>query len=133
MNSRQKHNSRPGRSSSWCRPTTRLAIYLRDGLACVWCGRRVEDGVSFHLDHLRPRCTGGGNDPTNLVTACSTCNASRQDRGITEFARVVADYLHASAEEIVSHVTRTRRRALPRKEARELLARRGTVRAAIGA
>lgn len=24
---------------NWCRPATRLAIYLRDGMACTYCGR----------------------------------------------------------------------------------------------
>lgn len=53
---------------NWIRPTTRLAIYLRDGLACVYCGQALEDGVQLTLDHIKPWCRGGRHSPGNLVT-----------------------------------------------------------------
>lgn len=114
---------------NWCRPSTRLAIYLRDGMACAWCGATVEHGAQLTLDHVRPYARGGSNAPTNLVTACMACNRNRSDRDASEFAGVVAGYLNhgVTAETILAHVTRTRRRVLPRAEARALLARRGTV------
>ena len=126
--------ARPRRNqgSKWCRPSTRLAIYLRDGLACVWCGLSTEDGASLSLDHLRPYSAGGSNGPTNLVTCCARCNSSRGARTVAEFARVAAAYHGTDAAEIVAHVRRTARRALPRAEALALIARRGTVAAAVG-
>jgi 5-methylcytosine-specific restriction endonuclease McrA len=68
--------------SKWIRPERRLAIYLRDGLACVWCGAAVEDGVSLSLDHVTCRVHGGDNGNSNLVTACSRCNGSRGSRSV---------------------------------------------------
>ncbi|KKK72946.1 hypothetical protein LCGC14_2898780, partial [marine sediment metagenome] len=32
---------------NWIRPEKRLAIYLRDGLACCYCGATVEDGTKL--------------------------------------------------------------------------------------
>lgn len=114
---------------NWCAPATRLSIYLRDGMACAYCGHGVEDGAQLTLDHLTPHSRGGGNNPTNLATCCKRCNSSRGNRPVAKFARAVAEYLNHGvvAEEIIAHVRRTSRRTLPRAEARELLARRGTV------
>ena len=114
---------------NWVRQSTRLAIYLRDGLACAWCGHSVEDGAQLALDHVKPHSKGGTNDPANLVTACVRCNSSRGDRPVRTFARAVAEYLNhgATADEIERHVRACQRRVLPRAEAREMLARRGSV------
>jgi hypothetical protein len=114
---------------NWVRQSTRLAIYLRDGMACAYCGGGVEDGVRLELDHVRPASKGGGNEPANLITACQRCNGSRGTRPVAEFARAVAEYLDhdVRADEITRHISACRRRVLPREEARELLSRRGSV------
>jgi 5-methylcytosine-specific restriction endonuclease McrA len=39
---------------NWIRQEKRLAIYLRDGLACGYCGDSVENGAKLSLDHLKP-------------------------------------------------------------------------------
>ena len=113
---------------NWIRQTKRLAIYLRDGLSCVYCGASVEHGTQLSLDHLTPESQGGANDARNLVTCCSRCNSSRADRPVRRFARAVASYLNhgVSASEIVSHVENCRRRVLPLDEAKELIQRRGS-------
>ena len=118
---------------NWCRPSTRLAIYLRDGLACVYCGATIEVGERLTLDHIRPYSQGGSNAVSNLVTCCHRCNSSRGARTLASFARAVAEYLDhgVTAEAILAHVAACRRRTLPRDEARQLLARRGTVHASI--
>jgi 5-methylcytosine-specific restriction endonuclease McrA len=74
--------------SKWIRPERRLAIYLRDGFACVYCGRDLRDADprEVTLDHLRPRIMGGDNASTNLVTACLSCNSSRGMRPWRTFA-----------------------------------------------
>lgn len=121
--------------SKWCRRSTRLAIYLRDGLACVYCGTTIEDGAVFGLDHIRPVSKGGTNKSRNLVTACRTCNSSRGNRSVRKFVEALAHYLNENATEktvggIIAHIKKCRRRKLPREEARKLLARRKTVKAA---
>lgn len=114
---------------NWCRPSTRLAIYLRDGLACVWCGSTIEEGIVFQLDHVKPHIKGGTNDTRNLVTTCRRCNSSRGARSILHFAAAVSEYLNngVTATDIVKHIRNCTRRTLPRKEALALLESRGSV------
>ena len=56
---------------------TRLALLLRDGFACVWCGTGLEEGIVLNIDRVMPAPLGGTNDPSNLVTACSACLVAR--------------------------------------------------------
>ena len=116
---------------NWIRQTTRLAIYLRDGMACAYCGHSVEDGASLSLDHLLPHSQGGSNEATNLVTACLRCNESRGTRPVAEFAIAVASYLNHDADpsQIAQHVygLACQPLALYRAEANALIARRGSV------
>lgn len=65
--------------SQWLRKTTRAAYYARDGATldgarCAWCNRITQDPT---IDHLIPLSHGGSNHPSNLVTSCRTCNATR--------------------------------------------------------
>ena len=64
---------------NWIRGAKRLAIYLRDGFRCGYCGcdlHRAKEG-QCSLDHLTPRSAGGSNDASNLITACLSCNVAR--------------------------------------------------------
>jgi hypothetical protein len=114
--------------SKWIRPEKRLAIYLRDGMACTYCGAAIEDGTQLSLDHVRPHSLGGGNDAKNLVTCCSRCNSSRGNRPVTEFAVAVATYLNhgVTAAEILRHVHNCTRRVLSIGEAKTLIACRSS-------
>jgi len=116
-----------GQGMKWIRNEKRLAIYLRDGMACCWCGDSVEDGAKLTLDHCKPHSKGGSNGAENLVTACMRCNSSRGTRSLAAFAKAVAAYLNhgVTAESILRHVTRTRKRTLRKDEAKALIARRG--------
>ncbi len=118
---------------NWIRPEKRLALYLRDGLACCYCGDTVEDGVRLTLDHLRPYASSGSNNPSNLVTCCAKCNSSRGKRSWKLFAGRVADYLNhgVSAAAIVQHVETTRYRSLDLAAAKQLIERRGGFTAAL--
>jgi CRISPR/Cas system Type II protein with McrA/HNH and RuvC-like nuclease domain len=112
---RAEHQRRPGRSSKWIGKTRRVAIYLRDDFACVYCGRdlRRAEPREVGLDHLVPQSKGGSHESTNLVTACSSCNCGRQDKPWRSFATPGA----------VERISRLRRRALNLKLA--LALRRG--------
>lgn len=74
--------------SKWIRPAKRFAIYLRDGFCCQYCGTDLEGAAAEEvtLDHLVPRIKGGSNAENNLVTACRSCNSSRQDRPWRQYA-----------------------------------------------
>lgn len=115
---------------NWIRQDKRLAIYLRDGMACVWCGAAVEDGARLSLDHVKPHVEGGDNHESNLVTCCCTCNSSRQDRSVEDFASAVAAYVDrgVTAEEILMRISILTLRPLApfRAEAKQLMTRRLT-------
>lgn len=74
--------------SKWIRQEKRLAIYIRDGFSCAYCGRDLKDAApqDINLDHLLPRSAGGTNEATNLVTSCKSCNCSRQDKPWIDYA-----------------------------------------------
>jgi len=134
MASKKQHETARDRGEwqgmNWIRQDKRLAIYLRDGLACTYCGHSVEDGASLSLDHVKPHSKGGSNHETNLVTCCERCNKSRGNRSVRAFCRAVAEYLNhgVTPEEIEKHVRATAKRSLAphRIEAKEMIARRGS-------
>lgn len=69
-----------GQGSKWIRKDKRLAIYLRDGMCCAYCGVGVEElDAPLTLDHLLACELGGTNEHTNLVTCCGKCNSQKQD------------------------------------------------------
>jgi hypothetical protein len=72
----------------WIRAEKRLAIYIRDNFACLYCGRSLKDAPAAEvtLDHLVARSEGGSNEATNLVTACRSCNSSRAAKAWRDFA-----------------------------------------------
>jgi len=112
---------------NWIRPVKRLAIYMRDGLACAYCGATIEGGAQLTLDHLKPYSKGGSNSASNLVTCCARCNSSRGNRSYRVFAATVAAYINhgATAAGIIAFVGKTTRRTLPLAAAAELIAARG--------
>lgn len=119
---------------NWIRPEKRLAIYLRDGLACAYCGVGIEtDGVRLTLDHVKPHSTGGNTDAANLVTACGRCNSARGARHVSTFAKTVAAYLDhgVKATTITAHVHETRRRPINVILAKAIITRRGGFTAAL--
>jgi 5-methylcytosine-specific restriction endonuclease McrA len=74
--------------SRWIRPEKRLAIYLRDEFLCCYCGTDLHDArpEDINLDHIQPRVHGGGNEETNLITSCKTCNCKRGAKSCKEYA-----------------------------------------------
>jgi 5-methylcytosine-specific restriction endonuclease McrA len=76
--------------SKWIRPEKRLAIYARDGFACVFCGAD-EGECLLTLDHVLPRELGGTHEATNLITACLSCNSSKRDVTMREWFRILRD------------------------------------------
>ena len=68
-----------GQGSKWCAKDKRLALYLRDGCSCAYCGRTVALGIDATLDHVLACELGGTNEPKNLVTACLSCNSQKRD------------------------------------------------------
>jgi hypothetical protein len=111
------------RGPKWCRTDKRLAIYLRDGMACAYCGAGVEDGAILSLDHLLPNSKGGGNHEGNLVTCCHACNSKRGNMDLGQWLAVACG---ANAAKIAALITEhTGRNLAPfRAEAKAIIARR---------
>ena len=61
--------------------STYYQAFVRDGHSCVYCGKDILESLdSFaasHLDHLKPRRTGGTEELINCVTACAVCNSMK--------------------------------------------------------
>lgn len=131
--------SRP-QGRKWIRDAKRLAIYLRDGLACVWCNLGVEQGVRLSLDHWRPTVSGGTNEARNLVTACHQCNSRRQNMSPREFLtrrHCHTDLAGATPEQVgviemrLRDIKRRKRRRVAVRFASEMIASRGGLMAAV--
>lgn len=120
---------------NWIRKSSRLAIYLRDGMSCCYCAATIEDGARLTLDHLVPHSQGGSNRPKNLVTACHKCNSVRGDRDWEEFAADVSEYLgeNVTSQVIIDAISETVTRPVKgfRQEAKEIIARRPSWQAAL--
>jgi 5-methylcytosine-specific restriction endonuclease McrA len=101
----------------------RLGVFVRDGLACCWCGAGVEDpGVRLTLDHIVPYADGGSNHSDNLISSCRSCNSRRGSRSAEQFAREVGG---DRAIEILSHIRVCLARPIDVAEAKALIDRRG--------
>jgi 5-methylcytosine-specific restriction endonuclease McrA len=85
-------------------------------------------GGNATLDHIVPVELGGTNDPSNLVTACLSCNSAKQDRTTSEFvAHLTARGVNA--EGVKKSVRNAGRRRMPSAAAG--LAMWNTTRAAV--
>jgi hypothetical protein len=54
----------------------RFEVLRRDNHACRYCGRSAPS-VKLTVDHVIPVALGGGDEPTNLITACADCNGGK--------------------------------------------------------
>lgn len=59
----------------------RRFVVARAGGACEYC-RLLQDatGVTFHIEHVRPRSLGGETILSNLALSCPGCNLSKACR-----------------------------------------------------
>jgi hypothetical protein len=55
----------------------RMAIFVRDLGACVYCGASYQHGAKLSVDHVVSRKRGGGDEYENLVCACLRCNRDK--------------------------------------------------------
>jgi 5-methylcytosine-specific restriction endonuclease McrA len=56
-----------------------MNVYRRDEFTCQYCG--AQPGASkLTFDHVVPRARGGRTEWTNIVTACTPCNARKAAR-----------------------------------------------------
>ncbi len=58
---------------------SRANIYVRDEYTCQYCGKHKEPR-DLTFDHVVPVAQGGRRTWENIVTACSPCNARKDNR-----------------------------------------------------
>ena len=89
-----------------------MAIYLRDRFQCLYCERKFTARCfNLTLDHVVAYVNGGSNAPSNLITACRSCNSARQDSPLADFAD----------KDTRRAIYNARRRKINRKAARRLI------------
>jgi hypothetical protein len=54
----------------------RFEVFKRDKFVCQYCGQSPPD-VILECDHIAPRCEGGSDDYSNLITSCFDCNRGK--------------------------------------------------------
>jgi hypothetical protein len=67
--------------------SVRFEVFKRDKFTCQYCGRSAPD-VILHVDHIHPVSKGGGDDITNLITACIDCNLGKKARELGDDAAI---------------------------------------------
>lgn len=58
---------------------SRRTLYKRDQNRCQYCGDQPGTG-ELTIDHVVPRCQGGGTSWENCVLACTQCNSQKAGR-----------------------------------------------------
>lgn len=95
------------------RQVTNTFLFARDEYKCQYCGRtafELKPRESLTRDHLIPLSRGGTNDWTNVVTACSPCNARKSNRLPSEIGM---HPMHVPTEPHFVHLSWAVRRLTP--------------------
>lgn len=81
-----KKTVRPRWSFGKCPEATRQAVFARDGYVCIYCN----DKGALEVDHIVPQSTVIDHRPSNLVSACKTCNNHRSVIDVDLYCRHVS-------------------------------------------
>lgn len=60
-------------------PYSKRNIFIRDGFACQYCGKKMSDGECT-VDHIVPKVAGGKSSWENCVCSCKRCNNLKGDK-----------------------------------------------------
>jgi len=60
-----------------------------DADTCWYCGLSWTPARTAQTDHMIPRSRGGGDQPENIVLACTACNGSKHDSTPEEWRAVL--------------------------------------------
>ena len=65
----------------------RKSISKRARVNCHYCGIQLSD-ETYSTDHIVPKTRGGGNEPSNLVPCCLSCNSSKHNFDLEEWREI---------------------------------------------
>ena len=71
--------------------TEERAAFDDHGWFCHYCASEA----ALTADHIIPRIKGGGDEASNLVPACASCNVSRGKRDYADFLEIIRAELAA--------------------------------------
>lgn len=66
-------------------PKRRKQIFESSNGCCHYCGAALALDGKWHIEHKMPRALLGGNERSNLVASCVSCNTKKRDRTDEEF------------------------------------------------
>jgi ATP adenylyltransferase len=87
--------------------TIRYEVLKRAGSRCELCGVSTEFRA-LEIDHIIPRSKGGADDISNFQVLCSSCNATKNNRGNTDFRGVLASYKHRQSDCLFCEIPKDR-------------------------
>lgn len=79
-------------------PEQRRQILARDQYKCVICGRGERDGITLHVDHIKPRNLGGEATLENGQTLCAQHNLMKKQLNQTEAGKRMFIRLYEAAQ-----------------------------------
>lgn len=66
----------------------------QQGGQCHYCtikmSRRGNEIHRATIDHIRPKSTGGTNEPSNLILCCRACNEAKGNMGLKRWDKILA-------------------------------------------
>ena len=85
VRARLRPNRRGSRAARSVPQGLRFNVLERDGGICCACGRSPREGVTLHVDHIKPFSLGGLTTLDNLQTLCADCNIGKSNRSLADF------------------------------------------------
>lgn len=82
MNGRARQNNKLGTVTA---EDLQSRIYECGG-KCEWCDASILK-KEFHIDHIIPLASGGGNTASNLAVTCPDCNLAKSAKSPARFAQ----------------------------------------------
>ncbi len=86
-----KRNDQAGSDTSFYKSTAwrklRFSVLSENDGRCCACGSGAKDGVTLHVDHIKPRSKYPelALDPTNMQVLCENCNIGKSDGEAVSF------------------------------------------------
>ncbi|MDE0526259.1 MAG: HNH endonuclease signature motif containing protein [Thaumarchaeota archaeon] len=81
-------------------PEQKAFILKRDGYKCSVCGKGERDGVTLHVDHVKPKDKGGEATVENGQVLCSEHNFRKKNYNQTEMAKSLFISLHRRSQKV---------------------------------
>lgn len=66
----------------------RNKVFAKTDGHCAYCGDDLNQFRGWAIDHAIPQAQGGSDDLSNLFPSCRSCNSSKKDRTVREYAEV---------------------------------------------